>query len=399
MMKRHLLAAVGLFFLLVNPVMAQSPAAVDLFAPQGVVKGIRQVTARFSEQMVSFGDPRLTDPFEIRCPEKGQGRWIDGRNWSFDFTRDLPAGIVCEFSLKPGVKTLSGKEIAGKRTFNFSTGGPAVRGSNPWEGNEGIDEQQIFVLVLDAEPREESILANVYFSVEGIKERVGVRLVKGKERDKILEAVHPRGKDSVNVWIGKLRYRIVQEKAEESHILLIQAKQSFPSSAAVKLVWGAGVASASGVATAEDQVLAYKVRESFKADFTCGREKAGVGCIPVLPMRLYFSAPVPLNMAKQIALKGKSGRVWKPVFEQDDEDNAKFIRSVVFNGPFPEKASLLPRHPQEHQGRLGQDALQSRQIPAPRAHAHVSAACEIRLALRNHRACRRRPAARNGAEY
>ena len=152
-MKKYLFAVIGLIFILLNPAMAQNPATVDLFTPEGVVKDVRQVTARFSEQMVSFGDPRLADPFEIRCPEKGQGRWIDGRNWSFDFARDLPAGVICEFSLKPGTKTLSGKEITGKNLFRFSTGGPAVRGTNPWEGNNAIDEQQIFVLVLDAEPR------------------------------------------------------------------------------------------------------------------------------------------------------------------------------------------------------------------------------------------------------
>ena len=354
MMKRHLLPVVGVFFLLLNPVLAQSPPTVEIFTPQGVVKGVRQVTARFSEQMVSFGDPRLADPFEIRCPEKGQERWIDGRNWSLDFSRDLPAGVICEFKVMPGLKSLSGKEITGQKTFSFSTGGPGIRGTNPWEGNEGIDEQQVFVLVLDAEPREESILQNVYFSVEGIKERVGVRLVKGKERDKILDAIHPRGKDSINVWIRKLQYRIVQKKVEDSHIVLVQAKQSFPSSAVVKLVWGAGVTSASGVATTEDQVLAYKARPAFKADFTCGREKAGVGCIPVLPMRLYFSAPVPLKIAKQIVLKSKAGRAWKPKMEEDDEDGAKFIRSVVFTGPFPEKASfslVIPRDIKDDAGR------------------------------------------------
>src|SRR5512137_2422507 len=134
MIKKSILAVAGLFFLLLTPVIAHNQAAIEFFSPEGVVKGVRQATARFSEQMVSFGDPRLADPFAIRCAEKGQGRWIDGKNWSFDFARDLPAGIICEFSLKPGIKTLSGKAITGKNVFSFSTGGPAVRGTNPWEG-------------------------------------------------------------------------------------------------------------------------------------------------------------------------------------------------------------------------------------------------------------------------
>ena len=50
---------------------------VELFSPQGEVKGVRQVTARFAKPMVAFGDPRLPDPFEIDCAEKGSGRWAD----------------------------------------------------------------------------------------------------------------------------------------------------------------------------------------------------------------------------------------------------------------------------------------------------------------------------------
>ena len=51
---------------------------VEIFSPQGTVKGVRQVSVRFSEQMVPFGDPRaVVDPFEIECPEKGTGRWAD----------------------------------------------------------------------------------------------------------------------------------------------------------------------------------------------------------------------------------------------------------------------------------------------------------------------------------
>ncbi|UUZ55418.1 hypothetical protein LP419_06720 [Massilia sp. H-1] len=62
---------------------------VASFTPQGTVKQVRQATARFSAQMVPFGDLRLSDPFTIDCAEKGKGRWIDGSNWSYDFERDL----------------------------------------------------------------------------------------------------------------------------------------------------------------------------------------------------------------------------------------------------------------------------------------------------------------------
>ncbi|MCU0669646.1 MAG: hypothetical protein MUF70_09880, partial [Myxococcota bacterium] len=54
--------------LLLAPASANA-ARVESFAPQGVAKQVRQVSARFSEPMVPLGDPRATrDPFAIECP-------------------------------------------------------------------------------------------------------------------------------------------------------------------------------------------------------------------------------------------------------------------------------------------------------------------------------------------
>ena len=89
-----------------------------------MVKKITQVTARFSETMVAFGDPRQPVPFDIQCSEKGTGRWVDQKNWAFDFEKELPAGVRCEFGVRPGLKSIAGKEMGGERSFSFSTGGP-----------------------------------------------------------------------------------------------------------------------------------------------------------------------------------------------------------------------------------------------------------------------------------
>src|SRR5271156_6463169 len=83
-------------------------ATVDVFSPQGEVKSVRQVAVVFPKPMVPSGDPRLTEPFDIDCPEKGTSRWADQKNWVFDFDRDLPAGVRCTFAVKQDLKTLSG---------------------------------------------------------------------------------------------------------------------------------------------------------------------------------------------------------------------------------------------------------------------------------------------------
>ena len=166
---------------------ASAEPQVESFSPQGTVKGVRQVTARFSEPMVPFGDPRLGEPFAIDCPEAGKGRWVDTRNFVYDFERELPAGVRCTFTLKPKLKTLDGKPLTGTQLFSFSTGGPAVRLSAPYDGASDIDEEQIFVLGLDAVAVAASIEEHVHCAIEGIAERVGVRLVAGEERKTVIE--------------------------------------------------------------------------------------------------------------------------------------------------------------------------------------------------------------------
>src|SRR5262245_64540014 len=120
MRSRLLLAALVLGGL----VPTAAPAAeVIQFNPQGTIKRVRQVTARFSEPMVPLGDPRgAADPFEIECPEAGSGRWVDSRSWVYDFARDLPAGGRCRFRLRPGLRSLAGEAVTGRQEFAFSTG-------------------------------------------------------------------------------------------------------------------------------------------------------------------------------------------------------------------------------------------------------------------------------------
>src|SRR5882724_10297073 len=81
---------------------ALAETTVESFSPQGTVKGVRQVVARFSDQMVPFGDLEMARPFTAACLPERNGAWVDGRNWSYDFERDLPAGVNCSFTLKTG---------------------------------------------------------------------------------------------------------------------------------------------------------------------------------------------------------------------------------------------------------------------------------------------------------
>ena len=109
----------------------ENASGLELFSPQGEVKKVRQVTARFAESMVPFGDPRQVDPFDIDCPESGNGRWADDRNWVYDFDHDLPAGVQCRFTARKELTSLAGHAIAAGEKREFTTGGPAVINSLP----------------------------------------------------------------------------------------------------------------------------------------------------------------------------------------------------------------------------------------------------------------------------
>ncbi|MFA5180813.1 MAG: MG2 domain-containing protein [Syntrophales bacterium] len=343
--RRGIFWAVVLFsFFLSNHSLAAGAAEIKSFSPQGVVKGVRQAAAAFSEPMVPFGDPRLADPFTVQCPAKGQGRWIDSRTWAYDFTADLPGGVECEFRLQEGVRTLSGATVTGTRNFRFSTGGPAVVRSVPFEGNEQIDAGQIFVLSLDAAPQEASLTGNVYFSVAGVKERVGINIVTGNERRKILKAINHKG--------------------DERLVVLVRARQAFPDAAAVKLIWGRGVASTSGVATEQDQVLSFRTREPFRAEFWCTREKAERACIPILPLGVRFTAPIPAKIAADIVITGPQGKKW-PGKISDSDRRRGIVSYLSFPGPFPEKAKLTLRLPGGIKDEAGRTLVNADKFPLP----------------------------------
>ncbi|MEI7868352.1 MAG: MG2 domain-containing protein [Candidatus Methylumidiphilus sp.] len=320
---------------------------VEFFSPQGTVKNVRQVSARFAQAMARFGDLRLEAPFEAECPFKGTGRWVDGRNWVFDFERDLPAGVRCSFKLKPGIKALSGMPVAGPDSFSFDTGGPAIIGTLPDENADDLDENPLFILKLDAQATPESIAEHARCEVDGLEERIETNQIQGDERGKLLSGP------------VKDRYDYFFEDASDDRLLVLQCRRNFPPESKVRLVWGAGIASASGIATRQDQVLGYQVRDSFTARFQCEKVNAKSHCIPFLPMTLDFSAPVPSEKAKLVQLLDSQGKPYPA--EEFDPAKKLTVEAIKFKGPFPENTHfriVLPTDLTDDAGRRLENASQ-----------------------------------------
>ncbi|HRR72245.1 MAG TPA: MG2 domain-containing protein [Syntrophorhabdaceae bacterium] len=311
---------------------SRGSAKIENFTPQGLVKNIRQVTVRFSEQIVPFGELNLPDPFVVNCPVQGKGRWLDGKNWVYDFDKDLEAGIICQFRLKDLIQSLKGNPVTGERSFSFSTGGPAVKTVFPPADTNTIEEQQVFILALDGPADELSIIKNAYFIVDGIKEPVEMEILKDHLRERILMTYHK------NYYPDKEKYEMV-----------VRPKRVFPNNTTIRLIWGRGIKTTTGVPTIKDQIFVFKTRRPFTATFECMRENPKAGCIPVLPMRIMFNAPVASSMARQIVIKDA-----KKTYRPKVDENKGFVEYVSFPGPFPEKTLFtvyLPKNIKDDGGR------------------------------------------------
>jgi len=310
---------------------AKAPTQIS-FSVTGTVKNVSQAVAKFSENMVPFGDPTVAAPFTLSCsgiepkPKKaediGSSRWLGPKEWAYDFKKPLEAGVRCEFVLKGGVKNLDGEAVTAAGPFGFDTGGPAIKGTRPWEGGT-VDEDQYFTLELDSAVDKASVEKAAYFEIEGQGNRVGLRWITGKERKATLKSAYREDTDKV---------------------LVIAADQKFPADTKLAFVWGRGIRSRSGVATTTDQVLNFKSRSTFRAEFRCMRENVEAGCSPVGYLSLYFSSPIRVSDADKVRIRTQAG-VELPRKPRDGSSTEEWTSWVEFTSPFPESTNLTVEIP------------------------------------------------------
>lgn len=260
-------------------------------SPQGEVPQARQVRLAFDAPVVRFGDPQLADPAALQCQPAitaGRGRWTSDREWVLDLPAQLPPGTRCSLQRAPRWQPHQGT-LEGDLRLSFSTGGPAVLSSQPYEGAE-VEESGWFLLHLSGPAVPASIAAKAWCEAEGLGERIGVRVIEGTERAQVLKATQVPAK-------------------EQAHAVILACQRPLPPGAGVRLVWGAGIAAAANpqVVTRSDQPLRFSVRQPFTAEFTCDREKADTPCLPLRPLVVRFSAPVPRSIALKAKLQPASG--------------------------------------------------------------------------------------------
>jgi uncharacterized protein YfaS (alpha-2-macroglobulin family) len=340
-----------MLFTLALPLFAHA-FTVQTFQPEGTVREPRQARVVFSEAIIPFGDPRGLEPFKADCSIKGKGVWEDSRTWMYEFESELAAGEKCSFQGKADLKSDKGGAWTGRNSFSFNTGGPAVKSSNPYEGST-IEQMPAFLLRLDGPVTNASVEKNVYLLVEGLPERIPVKVLSNKTRDEIVHRAGDYSYDEESEepapGVGKKR-KPIQIAIESSRLL--------PPNKKIELVWGKGVSSPKGMATQKDQQLAFSTEQEFSATFHCSRENEAAACLPISEMSLSFTSPISAKDAEKVVLRmGKavipaSGTKKKKGRHRSNRDDE--VHYLQFAGPFPPNAKFtleLPATLKDERGR------------------------------------------------
>ena len=317
-MKKHIPWLVCLLSLLVG---TSHAFQISKLSPQGEVARARQVLAQFDDSAIAFGDPKAQAPLALECSDpqgaKGSARWLSDRVWAFDFEDDLPPGVTCTLQLKTGLQSTKGVTLSGPLSYRFNTGGPFVQELRPYRGQR-IDEEQYFVLRLNGDASPASVQSHVWCDMEGLGEKIAVRLLQGTERAALLKA---QGWDKQ------------ADKNPLAYVTLACQRRLTPS-AKVQLVFDKGVATPSGVVNSVEKRFTYWVREPFESSFSCERENAQSACLPIRPLTLSFNAPVKRKLLEGIRLVSDKQSV-KPTFGAGDsgEQGDEHVLTSISFGP------------------------------------------------------------------
>jgi hypothetical protein len=331
---------------------------ISRFSPQGQVSPINQVVAKFDQAVVTFGDPKAPAPMRIECntPEaaKGTGRWLSANEWVFDFDQELKAGTFCTALVNSGIKSASGADYTGTSSYKFNSGGPFVQQIWPYPDTP-VDEEQAFVLQLNGPATLASVQANLWCAVDGLGERVAVKLIDGKDRQALLKS---QGLDA-------------QAAKNPLAVVTVACNRRLTPAAKVQLVYGQGVATPAtpgategGIANTVEKRFSFQVREPFAASFSCERQNAQSACLPIRPISVNFNAPITFKQAQGIRLtSGKDS--FKPVFGPDEAsaEADHLVNRVSFQTVLPEQSKFVIELPKGFQDAAGRTLRNADSFP------------------------------------
>ncbi len=308
---------------------------VAAFSPTGSVERVEQIKVRFATPMVAFGDPRLPAPVAGTCSAGATGRWVDAQNFAIDLPTPLAGGRRCLYRLVAGLKDAAGAVLR-PQAFAFDTGGPNIRAVVPNEGGSRIEEDQVFLLALNAAATPASVAARASCAIDGVGEAVPLDLLPDTARAAIVAGAQQDYRvRSFLQQAGAAPPDEGEAAQPKAVVVAARCRRTLPAGGRVDIVWGAGIATADGLATLRPRRLDFRVRPAFTARFECSRATPAAACSPIEPLTLRFTGQVPAALAAGVRLVDAAGRAQpaEPV-----KPHVQTVDTVTFKAPLAERA-------------------------------------------------------------
>jgi uncharacterized protein YfaS (alpha-2-macroglobulin family) len=366
--RMRLSVKLGLLAMALAPVAAfgdNSPQVI--LAQPGIAGGaVERYTVRFSQPMAPLGDPRAKAPLTTACA--GQGRWVDGQTWVFDFAAPLPGGTRCTFTSASGTRSLAGYTL-NELNLTVEAGGAVARGVLPAADSGEIEEDQTFLVAANMVPDRASVAANAYCAVDGIGEKIPVDLLAPDLPARLIPAFGPdRWEVRSFLENAGLPAKLPEAAADVRRLLAgvvaLKCRRPLPPGRDVALVWGAAIKGVGGSPAGADQRFDYTVRKPFAARFECSRTNPRAGCSPVEKAFVRFSAPVPMSIARQIRIRTADGNAIAPAFSKEEE-RAATISDVGFTAPLPAATDATLTLPASIRDESGRALSNAERFPLP----------------------------------
>ena len=295
------------------------PSVVTVVPTDSVVRA-DFVRIGFAQEVMQLGSD-VADPFIVECEGnrvEGSGKWPDNRTWQYDFATAIIEPLNCLIRSNPDFSDLNGESLE-ESDYKFTTGNLKVR-ARPWPGRDNLTEDQHFILMFNGYVPDVQLAQYGYCAVEGVGERLPLKVLGAVESEPYLEVVGAR----VNPEWAKV----------------VHCGRRLPSGAEMSLVLEASLGTEFNHSLGKTERFEYQVREPFEGEISCKRLRQGEPCMPLSDIKISFNALVDTEQLKQLRLI-VNGEIRVPDSAGNDAGyGSNIANQVVFKGPFPEQAKL-----------------------------------------------------------
>ena len=242
-----------------SPLFAWSPAhaaGVVAVSPQGEVAQVRQVTVKFSDAVVAFGDLRLPDPFASPATARrraGSGRWAERPGLALRLPRGAAARHDAARAKLRAEWKPAPRRAARLRRARRSTGTDRVHASPPaarrWSRCSPATA---------ARSRKTSTSCCASTARRSRRRVLANALVRGRRHRRAAAGAHRRRRRCATQVLKARR----SPKPTAAACCCCACQRPLPNDAAVRLVWGKGIAAPANpqVVTTIEQRFHYRVR-------------------------------------------------------------------------------------------------------------------------------------------